>query len=76
MSDPFHIRRISWRPLKGRGDYRTLHIDIEPTFSERVVPPAGEDYAFNVQHYRSSVEISVSPTGRSVQVFVDGVKVR
>lgn len=39
----------------------------------RVVPPAGESYAFDVTQWARRVEIHVSPTGRSVRVWVDGV---
>ena len=43
---------------------------------ERVVPPAGEDYAYDVTRWKRRVEISVSPTGRSVRVFVDGKEIK
>ena len=55
--------------------YDVLKVGAMPTFVERIVPPAGEAFAFDVQHYRRSVEISVSPTGRSVRVWVDGREV-
>ena len=37
-----------------------------------VVPPAGDDYAFDVQEWEREVTVYVSPTGRSVRVWVDG----
>jgi hypothetical protein len=43
---------------------------------ERVVPPAGEQHAFTRPMWRRRVEVSVSPTGRSVRVWVDGVEVK
>lgn len=43
--------------------------------TERVVPPAGEEFAFDSERWDHGVEIYVSPTGRSVQVYVDGEKV-
>lgn len=40
-----------------------------------VVPPAGEKYAFDRDVWSHRVDVAVSPTGRSVQVFVDGERV-
>jgi hypothetical protein len=67
---PFRTREFSW------AGYRTLKIDAVPTGVDRIVPPAGDAHAFEVQRYRRRVEISVSPAGRSVRVWVDGVEVR
>ena len=74
MSDPFHIRHIGVET--SRGGWDVLKIGAQPTFVERIVPPAGEAHAFDVQHYRRNVEVYVSPTGRSVRVWVDGVEVK
>jgi len=57
------------------GEYETVKIRCAPTTVEHVVPPAGEDHAWDFQHYRRTVEVTVSPTGRSVQVYVDGKRV-
>lgn len=43
---------------------------------EHVVPPAGEDYAFDVKKWKRRVEVSVSPAGRSVRVWVDGKEIK
>lgn len=43
---------------------------------ERVVPPAGDEHAFDVQRWKRRVTITVSPTGRSVRVWVDGVEIK
>ena len=43
---------------------------------ERIVPPAGEEYAFTRTKWRRHVQVYVSPTGRSVRVFVDGEEVK
>lgn len=42
----------------------------------RVVPPAGEAHAFDVDEYARRVDVWVSSTGRSVRVWVDGQEVR
>lgn len=42
---------------------------------ERIVPPAGEKYAFDRDVYPVNVEVMVSRTGRSVQVHVNGERV-
>lgn len=72
--DPFTIRRLSYRHRDGL--WQNLRVDIWPTSVEHIVPPAGEDYAFDFQHHRRDVEISVSPTGRSVRIWVDGKEIR
>ena len=51
-------------------------IDVRSGFQgfDRIVPPAGEMYAFYRPRYLHHVQVTVSPTGRSVQVFMDGEK--
>ena len=73
-ADPFNIRRYNFDHRGGR--WRRLTVDIWPTWVEHIVPPAGEDNAFFYQHYKRRVEISVSPTGRSVRIWVDGKEIR
>ena len=68
------IRRISWGGTN-RGDYHTAIVNAGRPKTVRVVPPAGEDYAFDRQDWPVEVQVSVSPTGRSVSVFVNGKKV-
>lgn len=76
MTEPSDIiiRRSSF---KDRRDaiWQNVKLGCGPTFVEHVVPPAGEDYAFDIQHYRREVEVYVSPTGRSVRVWIDGNEV-
>ena len=55
--------------------YVVAHIRAGNRGTVRVVPPAGEDYAFDRQEWAHRVEVCVSPTGRSVRVWVDGVEV-
>ena len=71
--DPFTTRH--YRIAHRGGIWNVLNVRAQPTFVERIVPPAGEDHAFDVQHYKREVEVSVSPTGRSVRVWVDGVEI-
>lgn len=42
---------------------------------ERIVPPAGEEYAFNIERWARRITVHVSPTGRSVRVWVDGKEI-
>lgn len=42
---------------------------------ERIVPPAGEAYAFEVPQYRHTFQIYSSATGRSVRLWIDGEEV-
>ena len=43
--------------------------------TERIVPPAGEDYAHDRDLWAREVEVYISRTGRSVRVWVDGTEV-
>jgi hypothetical protein len=63
-------------PNRGPDDlYRVLQVDAGARGSRRVVPPAGEAHAFDVALWARRVSVSVSPSGRSVRVFVDGVEI-
>lgn len=55
--------------------YFVAHLRCAYLGVERIVPPAGEEYAYTVDRWRKRVEVAVSPTGRSVRVWVDGVQV-
>ena len=46
-----------------------------PLPSERIVPPAGEKYAFDVDRWEWDIEVYRSPKGRSIRVFVNGDEV-
>ena len=72
MTDP-DVHTIQF-PYRG-GLYRQTTIKSGYLGHDRIVPPAGEDYAGLVPAWRHEVNVTTSPTGRSVQVFVDGVKV-
>lgn len=55
--------------------YHVMHVRAGNRGEKRIVPPAGEQHAFDVTDWARRVEISVSPTGRSVRVWVDGQQV-
>lgn len=42
--------------------------------TRRVVPPAGESYAFDVDVWDYVIEIAVSRTGASVRLFANGTE--
>jgi hypothetical protein len=42
---------------------------------EHVVPPAGERYAFDRKDWPVNVQVTVSPSGSTVQVHVNGERV-
>lgn len=52
-----------------------IEVVAGPRGTKRVVPPAGEKDAFDVPLWCRRVTVSVSPTGRSVRVFVDGKEI-
>lgn len=64
----------TWSDPRGQHTQVTVRAGIKHV--ERIVPPAGEAYAFDVDVWPSTVNVYVSPKGRSVRVFVDGVEVR
>jgi hypothetical protein len=65
------------RTLEIPGDRgEVLYIDCVPTTVTHVIPPAGDEYAFDIQNYKRRVEIYVSKTGRSVRVWVDGKEIK
>lgn len=66
---PWHLGHAEY------GGYHSLIVNAGPRGEERVVPPAGEQHAFTRQVWKRRVEICVSPTGRSVRVWVDGEEV-
>jgi hypothetical protein len=66
MSDPFDVRCFTFK------GYTELAIGAGKRTTERIVPPAGEDHAFEVDKWTRSITISISPTGRSVRVWIDG----
>lgn len=55
--------------------YALVTIDAGPRRAERIVPPAGEAYAFDAGRWARRGEVTVSPTGRSARVWVDGVEI-
>lgn len=72
--DQLHVGE--WTYDAGRGTYRTLDVKAGRRGIERVVPPAGEAYAFDRLLWARHVQVTVSPSGRSVRVYVDGQEVK
>lgn len=69
----FEIRRFNYE--RANGTYEVVKVGAGKCTTERIVPPAGERHAFYVDRWSCNVEVCVSPTGRSVRVFVDGDEV-
>lgn len=59
----------------GRGDYECVKVRTGRHSVERVIPPAGEAHAFDMHVWGDVIEVTVSPSGRSVQVWWNGVKI-
>lgn len=68
------VERMSYD--MGSGAYHGVVVKAGFRGVERIVPPAGEKYAFDVDKWARRVEVYVSPAGRSVRVYVDGEEVR
>lgn len=85
--EPWHPTDLSPQPLAeysadvmgenmGRhAGYVHVVVKAGPRPPERIVPPAGEEYAFDAVRWARRVEVLVSPTGRSARVWVDGVEI-
>jgi hypothetical protein len=74
-----HVQVDRWRYLDdgsafGRRHDGAIGVEIRAGWRgmRRIVPPAGEDYAYDSPQWARRVTVHVSPTGRSVRVFVDG----
>lgn len=55
---------------------KTVIVEAGNLGVECVTPPAGPVHAFNRQRWQRRVEVYISPTGRSVRVWVDGKEVK
>lgn len=57
----------------GRSD-GAMEIEVRAGIPEtvRVVPPAGEEHAYDRVDWPHRVTVYVSPTGRSVRIWIDG----
>lgn len=64
---------LSVAALDGR---RQITVRAGRCRTERVVPPAGEEHAFDREIWDREVAVYVSATGRSVRVWIDGVEVK
>lgn len=69
MYPRFSFSRVSW------DGYEEVEMCAGYRGVERVEPPAGTPYAYEKTRWRRKVTVCVSPTQRSVRVFVDGVEV-
>lgn len=57
-----------------RGTHLEITVKSGAPKRKRVVPPAGEKYAFEFDSWPHHVVVSVSPTGRSVHIWKDDEK--
>lgn len=56
----------------GIAGYETVIVKAGRRKTTRVVPPAGEAFAFDRHDWTRRIEVCVSPTGRSVRVWING----
>ena len=59
-----------------QGETWQVEVCAGPLPSKRVVPPAGEAFAFDVPQWKRRVTVYASRTGRSARVWVDGVEIK
>lgn len=55
--------------------YRQITVRAGRCRIERIVPPAGEAFAFDLPLWDHEITVSVSPSARSVRVWLDGDEV-
>ncbi len=77
MSEPEHYdaRVFTFRLREDQQPYTCVDVRAGRRTTEHIIPPAGEKYAFDVPRWPRHVEVVISPTGKSVRVFVDGKEV-
>lgn len=70
--------RVAWTDYDdlfpdGRAEC-AIEVDVSAGIPEtvRVVPPAGEEHAYDRTDWPHRVTVYVSPTGRSVRIWIDG----
>jgi hypothetical protein len=73
--DHVDVRGITYSQGTSEDRYAIVDVRCGRKTTTRVVPPAGEEYAFDRDDWDHHVQVHVSPTGRSVQVHVDGERV-
>lgn len=69
------VRCIAAEFRPGRGEHHVVIVRAGVPTVTHVVPPAGEAHAFDRTDFPVEVQVSVSPSGRSVQVYVNGALV-
>lgn len=74
---PVGAMRENYAITVGRFDtHETIIVSAGSPKVERIIPSAGEKYAFDRVTWARRVEVTVSPTGRTVRVWVDGKEVK
>ena len=73
----FKVIHAVYGPMSGPklDGYEQMRIEAGRPRTRRIIPPAGADHAFDIEVWPVRVEVYVSPTGRSVRVFVNGTEV-
>lgn len=61
--------------VSGYEGRRQINVRAGRNRVERIVPPAGEAFGFDRTVWDHEVNVYVSPTGRSVRVWIDGAEV-
>lgn len=69
------LERLALPSRSGGQPYGAVILQAGWKGTETIVPPAGPEYSFEVDLWARRVEVSISPTGRSVRVWVDGNEV-
>jgi len=69
LGDEYDIRRTRFE-----GGAVQIEITGGRKTVERIVPPAGEKYAFDSVQWEHRLTVYVSPQGRSFRLFIDGTE--
>lgn len=70
------LRVGQWRlDRRESGPRAFVDLNVGHRGYETIVPPAGEQFSFERDLWAHEIQVSISPTGRSVRVHVNGKEV-
>lgn len=75
MSGLDHVKIDRFQFDWSKGMHGNVRVRAGIPKAELIKPPAGPEHNWTHYRYPVDVEISVSPTGRSVQVWINGKRV-
>jgi len=72
VSEHIDVMTYAFKPDERRGLYHSVVVRAGKSWTETIGP---EGYERDVKRWPHRIQVAVSPTGRSVSVYVNGEKV-